>query len=153
MGGDASLLRAKRRHEPASDFLWGERTIIELDEFQHFSTARLRTLDFYGGFRVGFSVPRYRHLCKVHSERADKYRASKQARDFPIQGSRTSQRAYLDAARDLLGPALGYRLIRIAAPEEDVEIAVHELELAARSSRLRSQRAAYVSGMRYEEAQ
>ncbi len=46
LGGDPSLLEAKRRQEPASDFLWDERTIIELDEFQHFSTPRLRSLDF-----------------------------------------------------------------------------------------------------------
>ncbi len=57
---------------------------------------------------------------------ADRYRATKNAPDFPIPGSRTAQRAYLDAARDLLGPAMGYRVIRIPAPEQDVD-AVQEL--------------------------
>src|SRR6266508_1597966 len=64
LGGDADLLRGKRRSRPACDFLWLERTIIELDEFQHFSTARRPSLDFY-----------------------DRYRAAKKARDFPIEGS------------------------------------------------------------------
>jgi hypothetical protein len=130
LGGDPSLLRAKRRKEPESDFLWGERTIIELDEFQHFSTARLRSLDFYGGFRVGFDVVRYRRLCNEHRARADKYRASKEAKDFPVPGSRTAQRAYLDTVRDLIGPAMEYRVIRIPAPEEDVEMAVQDLVTA-----------------------
>lgn len=124
------MLRRKRRHQPASDFLWRDSTIIELDEFQHFSTARMRSLDFYDGFRVPFSVPRYRRLCDLHRGRADRYRARKQARDFPVPGSRTAQRAYLDAVRDLLGPAMGYRVIRIPAPDEDLETAVQELVTA-----------------------
>ena len=127
LGGDPNLLRAKRRHKPESDFLWGEHTIIELDEFQHFSTPRLRSLDFYGGFPVAFSVARYRRLCNEHRARADKYRATKKATDFPVPGSRTAQRAYLDAVRDLLGPGLGYRVVRIPAPDEDAVLAVQEL--------------------------
>lgn len=127
LGGDPSLLRDKQRKEPESDFRWGEHTIVELDEFQHFSTARLRSLDFYDGFPVGFSVARYRRICNEHRARADKYRASKRAKDFPVPGSRTAQRAYMDAARDLLGPAIEYSVIRIPAAEEDVEKVVQEL--------------------------
>jgi hypothetical protein len=127
LGGDSSLLRSKRRKEPDCDFLWGEHTIIELDEFQHFSTARLRSLDIYRSFRVGFDVTRYRELCQEHRGRADRYRASKQGPDFQREGSRTAQRAYMDAVRDLFAPSIGYTVIRIPAPYEEVEATVQEL--------------------------
>ena len=55
---------------------------------------------------------------------------TKKAVDFPFPGGRTAQRAYFDACRDLLGPAFGYRVIRIPAPSRNVMAAVAALREA-----------------------
>ncbi len=127
LGGEATKLLRKGRQQATVDFTMPGHIIVELDEFQHFSTARLRSLGFYDGLDHSLNIDRYRSLCIRHMARADSYRTQKQAVDFPFRGGRTAQRAYLDACRDLLGPTFGYRDIRVAAPEGNVSSALLEL--------------------------
>lgn len=130
LGGSDSKLRNKRRSLLPIDSTLPGRIIVELDEFQHPTSPRLRTLDYYHGFDHDLDVPTYRRLCTRHMTQADAYRRTKEAADFPFPGGRTAQRAYLDACRDLLGPAFGYRVIRIPAPSGGVMAAVTALERA-----------------------
>jgi very-short-patch-repair endonuclease len=131
LGGDATLLASKRLSRPKLDLFLGDAVVVEVDEIQHFSSARLRTLSHYDGLEVGFDVDLYRALCAEHARRADAYRRAKTATEFPFPGGRTAQRAYLDAARDLLGPANGWTVLRIAAPDGDHEAVVRDLLVAA----------------------
>jgi len=130
LGGSPQGLSSKQRRLLPVDFLIGPRIIVELDETQHFTSARLRTLDFYDGLQHGLDVPRYRQLCIRHADSADAYWAQKTAADFLFPGGRSAQRAYLDAVRDLLGPAFEYHVIRIPTPGKDVRLAVDELVTA-----------------------
>lgn len=127
LGGVPALLDGKRPSGLPLDFVLAPTTIIELDEFQHFTSARLRSLDFYEGVNHGLDLDRYRRLCRQHAGRADLYGTAQPTVDFPFSGGRPSQRAFLDAARDLIGPVLGYRVIRIASPNSDVDLAIVEL--------------------------
>lgn len=77
--------------------------IFEFDEHQHFSSARLKTLELYPPeLRVNFSVDEWKNKCRTYKEKADKYRKFKTTIDFNFQGGRTAQRAYLDCFRDIL---------------------------------------------------
>ena len=76
---------------------------FEFDEHQHFSSARLKTFEFYPtDLKINFSVDQWKQLCKSHKDKADKYRKAKTTTDFNFAGGRTAQRAYLDCFRDLL---------------------------------------------------
>lgn len=129
LGGDEDALRAKRRGPLRPDaFLGGQ--ILELDEIQHFSSARLRSLDAYpADAALGFDLDEYRALCRRWAPHGgDRYRAAKQTIDFPAPGGRTAQRAYFDALRDLLAPYAGTDpVIRIPAPECDPHLALDRL--------------------------
>lgn len=129
LGGDESLLRAKRAVLLRPDgFLRGR--ILEIDEIQHFSTARLAALDLYpDDAPLGYDRDEYRSLCRRWaSNGGDRYRANKQTAEFPRCGGRTAQRAYFDALRDLVAPhAGGGPVIRIAAPECDSTLALSRL--------------------------
>lgn len=127
LGGSDTKLHGKRRQALRVDFTFPGRFIIELDEFQHFTSSRLMTLDYYAGLDHDLDIGVYRRLCVRHMAEADAYRRTKEAADFPFPGGRTAQRAYLDACRDLLGPAFGYRIIRIAAPSGSVAAAASDL--------------------------
>lgn len=93
--------------------------IFEFDEHQHFSTARLKTLELYPSkLRLGFAIDEYKRYCGEHRLEADKYRYTKRTRDFDFEGGRTAQRAYLDCFRDILPSLHGLNpTIRIAAFE------------------------------------
>lgn len=129
LGGspDAGL---RRRKPLMVDFTLGDTAIVELDEFQHFTSARYQTLDFYEGVEPGLDVDAYRGHCRRNMARADKYRAAKPASGFEFPGGRRAQRAYLDTVRDLLGPVYGVRVIRIPAPHGVVDLAVQGLKTA-----------------------
>lgn len=114
LGGDWSKLEAKRSASLRFDFRVGE-TLMEVDRPQHFSTARSTTLDFYDELDHSLDIDQYTKLCAGLAESADRYRAGLQAADFPFPGGRTAQRAYFDAAKDLLAPANGFRLLRVPA--------------------------------------
>jgi hypothetical protein len=84
--------------------------ILEFDEFQHFSSARLKTLDSYPrSVLIGFDIAYYQLLCKQHSAKADYYRRAKTTKDFNFIGGRTAQRAYFDTMKDLLPELHGKR--------------------------------------------
>ena len=112
-GGRTTALRGDFIHEPTG-------TLIEIDESQHFTSFRLRTLDLYPAETpVGFELSAYRALCRSYQQRSDNYRRTKAARGFGV-GGRQRQRAYYDALRDIATPAMGRPpLIRIDAAERD----------------------------------
>lgn len=84
---------------------------------------------------LGFDRNEYMDLCRTHQARADRYRASKQARGFRRPGGRRAQRAYLDAVRDIGLPVLGYRpVVRVAAPNGDGADAYHRVRSTLRAS-------------------
>lgn len=121
LDGIESEQSAKRLTALPGDFLHPESgTFIEIDEHQHFTTFRLATLDRYpSDLKVGFDIDEYRELCRAWSAKADRYRAGKDAVGFGASG-RQRQRAYNDALRDVVAPALGHPgVVRVAAPERD----------------------------------
>lgn len=120
LGGDWTRLEEKRRSALRFNFQVDDTTLIEVDRKFHFSSARLSTLDFYDDLDHSLDVESYRQLCLRFSTAADRYRAKREASDFPFPGGRTAQRAYFDAAKDLLAPAFGYRLIRLPAADDEL---------------------------------
>lgn len=120
LGGDWSRLEQKRRMPIRFDFKVDDQTLIEVDRRPHFSSARMSTLDFYEDLDHSLDVDLYRDLCSRFSTAADRYRSKREASDFPFPGGRTAQRAYFDAAKDLLAPAYGYRLVRLPAADDDL---------------------------------
>jgi hypothetical protein len=121
LDGDLAAQQAKRLTSLPGDFIHeASGTFIEVDESQHFTTHRLRTLDLYPrGTPLGFDIDAYRALCDEWAPRSDKYRANRAAVGFG-DGGRQRQRAYHDALRDLVVPAMGFGpVIRVAAPERD----------------------------------
>jgi hypothetical protein len=120
LGGDWSRLEQKRSMPIRFDFQVDAETLIEVDSRYHFSSARMTTLDFYEDLDHSLDVDLYRELCSRFSTAADRYRSQRAASDFPFPGGRTAQRAYFDAAKDLLAPAYGYRLIRLPAADDDL---------------------------------
>lgn len=103
LGGDSKGLLNKSVRQLAPDAYFGGsfQFILEFDEVQHFSTARLATLDAYPkDIRLGFKPEDYRRLCSIHSGAADKYRMTKSVPEFPHVGGRTKQRALFDCIRD-----------------------------------------------------
>ncbi|MBP9150639.1 MAG: hypothetical protein KBF73_00005 [Flavobacteriales bacterium] len=105
LNGDANANQTKRTTGLECDAYFGGEFnfIFEFDEFQHFSSARLRTFDSYPNeLRLNFDKEEWKRACTIHKNRADKYRRSKTTTDFNFDGGRTAQRAYLDCFRDLL---------------------------------------------------
>jgi hypothetical protein len=95
-------------------------TLVEIDESQHFTSARLATLKLYpGDVELGYDLDRYKRLCATWRAKSDGYFRSKSARAFGA-GGRQRQRAYFDALRDIAAPAMGYPpVIRVPAPDRD----------------------------------
>jgi hypothetical protein len=82
--------------------------VFEFDEFQHFSSLRLHTLERYpDDILLNFHLEDWKRFCKVHRQSADIYRQTKATKDFNFIGGRTAQRAYLDCFKDLLPPLYG----------------------------------------------
>jgi hypothetical protein len=126
LGGDERLLTAKRPgNDPRPDFLLPElQLLVEVDEIQHFTTDRLRTLNCYPATTsLAFDVGEYLSLVRRWAPVGDRYRAEKTAADFPFVGGRCAQRAYFDALRDLIAPYFGLQVLRIPAPQCDGRIA------------------------------
>lgn len=123
LGGDEAALASKRPLSLKPDGYIGApyNSLLEFDEFQHFSSARERTLSLLpANLPLGYSRAHYLELCRVHRADADRYRHAKQAPEFNFPGGRTAQRAYFDCFRDLLPSLYGLRpTIRIT--EFDVQ--------------------------------
>ena len=132
LGGDWPKLSSKRRHYLRVDLCVDATTLIEVDDTQHFSSARLDSLEFYDGLDHGLNVELYRQLCSQHQESADKYSRGREAVDFPFSGGRSAQRAYFDTTKDFLTVANGYRLIRLPVPNGELTSAA-DLALEALS--------------------
>lgn len=125
LDGDLAAQSAKRLMSLPGDFVHRDtNTFIEIDESQHFTTHRARTLDLYpADLPLGYDLDEYRRLCRDLAPRSDKYRQSKSAVGFGESG-RQRQRAYQDALRDVATPAMGFPpVVRVAAPERDGELA------------------------------
>jgi len=104
---------------------------VEVDEIQHFTTERLRTLDLYpASAELWFDTGAYGTLISRWSTTGDRYRAAKPTVDFPFAGGRRAQRAYFDAFRDLAAPSFGLRVLRIPAPECDGRLAFERFTAA-----------------------
>ncbi|KRD41301.1 hypothetical protein ASE38_16950 [Cellulomonas sp. Root930] len=121
LGGNRDEQATKRLTALPGDFVHAPSgTFIEIDEHQHFTSHRLRTLELYPpDVALGFDLATYVDLCRQWSGRSDRYRMSKAARGFG-EGGRQRQRAYHDALRDLVTPAIGLPpIIRAAAADGD----------------------------------
>lgn len=117
--GDSETQSAKRPIALPGDFIHPPTgTMIEVDEVQHFTTFRLQTFAHYPqDVSLDFDSDEYVDLCRKYCRTADKYRLDKAASGFG-PGGRQRQRAYNDALRDLVIPAMGKPpLIRIPAPD------------------------------------
>jgi hypothetical protein len=132
LGGDSDALAAKRLgNSPAPDLIDVDSgTLIEVDEVQHFTSARLLTLDHYpADQQLGFDISEYRELIGQWRGKGDRAYAHKTSSDFPQPGGRQAQRAYNDALRDLLAPTFtGHPVIRIPVPGRSLTGALERLE-------------------------
>jgi len=129
--GDTGILANKRLTMIVPDLVHqATGTLVEVDEVQHFTSARLATLRLYPPtMSLGFDLNEYMALVERWRAKGDRAFAHKTAREFPGQAGRQRQRAYLDAARDLLAPHLtGRPVIRIAAPDRSLGGAVATLQ-------------------------
>lgn len=121
LGGDTAEQAAKRTTALPGDFVHqATGTFIEVDESQHFTSFRQVALNLYPpGVPLGFDIDEYKAVCRDWASRSDRFRASKPAIAFGERG-RQRQRAYYDALRDLVTPALGHpALIRVPATDRD----------------------------------
>lgn len=119
LGGDTETQEAKQTTALDGDFIHPPTgTMIEIDEVQHFTSYRMRTFAHYpADASLGFDSDEYVDLCRKYCRTADAYRLNKAAAGFG-PGGRQRQRAYNDALRDLVIPAMGKPpLIRIPAPD------------------------------------
>ena len=82
LGGIRQKLEVKASRPLPVDFHLAGKVLVELDESQHFSSAREQTLDYYNDLSHGLDVPRYRELCVRYRDDADRYRRTKTAADF-----------------------------------------------------------------------
>lgn len=96
-----------------------------MDEVQHFTTARLKSFEFYPPDSVlGFDMDEYRRLIVKWRAKGDSAFAHKVAPDFPNRGGRQAQRAYNDALRDLLAPTFTrLPVIRVPLPDRSPSVA------------------------------
>jgi hypothetical protein len=118
LGGALADLDAAPATRLSGDFVHEPtRTLIEIDEHQHFTSAQLTTLRLYPAeLKLGFDRDEDITLCRRWKGQADKAFAHRAARGFGA-GGRQRQRAYYDALRDMATPAMGHPpLIRIEAP-------------------------------------
>jgi hypothetical protein len=118
LGGDIELLETARVRRLPGDFIHVPTgTLVEVDESQHFTSARLTTLSLYPvDPPLGFDLDHYKALCRKWRDESDGYYRTKAARGFGV-GGRQRQRAYNDALRDLAAPAMGHPpTIRVDAP-------------------------------------
>lgn len=134
LGGDASVLESKRLgNPPIPDLVHDDLgCIIEVDEVQHFTTSRAKSLSLYPtDVPLGFDLRDYAAMTQRWAAKGDRAFAHKTAIDFQRHGGRQAQRAYNDALRDLLAPTFtGYPVIRLAVPDRDLVGVVDKLEAA-----------------------
>jgi len=104
LNGDLNANQTKRSVSLDCDAYFGGQFnfIFEFDELQHFSSARLKTIENYPtDLKLNFDLLAWKKFCQTHKDKADNYRRTKTTTDFNFAGGRTAQRAYLDCFRDL----------------------------------------------------
>jgi hypothetical protein len=103
--------------------------LVEVDDVEHFTTDRLRSLSLYPmSTTFGFDLDVYRALIETWRARAAAVFTRRWSPDFDFAGGRRAERAYQDALRDLLTPIFtGLPLLRIASPDHDVRSAADRL--------------------------
>ena len=130
LGGDASILQATwLGNPPIPDLVHqGLGCIIEVDEVQHFTTSRVRSIGLYpADLPSGFDLGDYLAAAQQWAAKGDRAFAH----DFPLPGGRQAQRAYNDALRDLRAPTFtGYPVIRLLVPDRDLTGIVDRFESA-----------------------
>lgn len=105
LGGDIVANQNKKQMLLDCDAYFGGKYnfFFEFDEFQHFSSARLKTLmQYQKEIKLNFNVEEWIKQCKKNKHKADEYRKAKTTTDFNFSRGRTAQRAYLDCFRDFL---------------------------------------------------
>jgi hypothetical protein len=110
--GDSNANQKKRSVSLDCDAYFGglHNFIFEFDEFQHFSSSRLTTIEHYPKeLKLNFDLSEWKTLCQNYKDKADDYRRTKTTIDFNFVGGRTAQRAYLDCFRDLLPEIQGLK--------------------------------------------
>jgi hypothetical protein len=125
LSGDKDKLLEKRRRKLRVDaYFEKENLAIEIDELQHFTEFRLKTLNFIKPSKaidLGFNIDEYKCYCQENYTRAIEkgqsgYRKPKS--EFPFEYGRAYQRAYFDSMRDVLFPVyLKKPIIRISELE------------------------------------
>lgn len=130
LDGLLDVMRSPKRNKRADFDLIHEPTgiHIEIDEEQHFSTHRLTTFDFYEpAAALGYELDEYQALCSLHGPRIDRSGwATKPTPNFGPR-SRTRQRAFYDAMKDLVLPTIGKpQLIRVDVIDRDTDRAWSE---------------------------
>lgn len=116
LGGDEREQRSKQlRTLPNDLFHTNSKTMVEVDELQHFTSFRALTIREHPSSQ-GDQSDEYLGLCEEWSSLADRYRVTKEANGFPGPHGRARQRAYNDLLRDLVAPVMGYRIVRVPAP-------------------------------------
>jgi hypothetical protein len=122
LGGDVPVLHAARENRflPVDLVHAPSGTLIAVDGPEHFTSARLLSLDQYPADAVlGFDIDEYRDLCREWAPTSDGLHRGMPAKGFGFGGVQR-ERAYHDALRDLAAPAMGHPpLWRIAAPDGD----------------------------------
>ncbi|WP_168625667.1 hypothetical protein [Cryobacterium sp. BB307] len=114
--------RERRRVDLVLTYADGSRQIVEFDERQHFTAARLTTLEVYDdSLPVGFDVSAWRDRCiRLQGREAGGGFAAPKPPLFPDAGGRHRQRAFRDFLADVLPPRYGWRpTVRF----QDVEVA------------------------------
>jgi hypothetical protein len=108
LNGDYEGLSNKRKQRLKSDAYYEkECLLIEIDEIQHFTKYRLKSLEIIQNYNIelGYPIEDYTNICTKYYKTAIRkgptgYR--KPTNDFPFENGRACQRAYLDSLRDLL---------------------------------------------------
>lgn len=130
LGGDAAALRAKNPRPLEPDLVHtGTGLLIEVDEIQHFTTAREATINQYPqDLVVGFDPKMLVRAVRTHGRTADRAFRHKVVTEFPGEGGRNRQRAYFDAVRDLIVPAItGMPVLRVLEPNSELGLGDHAM--------------------------
>lgn len=103
--------------------------LVEVDELEHFTAARLATLCGYSSkITFGFSIDDYKELIDTWKSKANAVFTQRWSSDFDFVGGRRAQRAYYDVLKDWLAPTFtGYPVLRVAVPDGDARSAASRL--------------------------
>jgi hypothetical protein len=137
LNGDFEGLSKKRTKRLENDAFYEKgNLLIEIDEIQHFTIYRLKSLELIKNHNIelGYSIEDYTNICSNHYTSAIRkgpsgYRSPK--RDFPFENGRACQRAYLDSLRDVLSirhlkiPVLRISEIELSQYNSDEKIKVY----------------------------